>query len=178
MTFHELLVIHASPTLKGLKAASLIATSHYGIEIPEDTGIEGLSMMRIPTRKETGLILIYRKEMLMECIASPDARRILEERGYDTGDISKSLLHLKQRFEEIDMPHEIGFFLGYPPNDVKGFIENNGKNAIASGMWKVYSDKENAERLLKLWNDAKALCMSLFSSACLFSDQEWIFQGL
>lgn len=164
MTFHELLVIHASPTLKGLKAASLIATSHYGIEIPEDTGIEGLSMMRIPTRKGTGLILIYRKEMLMECLASPDARRILEERGYDTGDISKSLLHLKQRFEEIDMPHEIGFFLGYPPNDVKGFIENNGKNAIASGMWKVYSDKENAEKLLKLWNDAKALCMSLFRS--------------
>ena len=120
--------------------------------------------MRIPTRKETGLILIYRKEMLMECLASPDARRILEERGYDTGDISKSLLHLKQRFEEIDMPHEIGFFLGYPPNDVKGFIENNGKNAIASGMWKIYSDKENAERLLKLWNDAKALCMSLFRS--------------
>ena len=134
MTFHELLVIHASPTLKGLKAASLIATAHYGIEIPEDTGIDGLSMMRIPTRKGTGLIL------------------------------SKSLLHLKQRFEEIDMPHEIGFFLGYPPNDVKGFIENNGKNAIASGMWKVYSDKENAERLLKLWNDAKALCMSLFRS--------------
>ena len=34
---------------------------------------------------------------------------------------------------EHDFPHEIGIFLGYPLEDVVGFIENQGKNYTCSG---------------------------------------------
>ena len=37
-------------------------------------------------------------------------------------------------------PHEIGVFLGYPPEDVKAFIKQNGKGAVLCGYWKVYSN--------------------------------------
>ena len=41
-------------------------------------------------------------------------------------------------------PHEIGLFLGYPPKDVKGFIEEGPRCAKCTGCWQVYGDEEKA----------------------------------
>ncbi|MBE5933536.1 MAG: DUF3793 family protein [Lachnospiraceae bacterium] len=48
----------------------------------------------------------------------------------------------------LEFPHEIGAFLEYPVEDVRGFLENNGENFIYSGYWKVY---HNASRTIKLF---------------------------
>lgn len=42
-----------------------------------------------------------------------------------------------QRFEAF--PHEIGLFLSYPPEDVRGFIEHKGHESKCEGCWKVYA---------------------------------------
>ena len=47
-------------------------------------------------------------------------------------------------------PHEIGLFLGYPFEDVMGFIENKGENYLCSGCWKVYSCEQDARVLLQI----------------------------
>ena len=44
-------------------------------------------------------------------------------------------------------PHEIGLFLGYPIEDVVGFIRYSGRGCKLSGYWKVYGDAEAASRL-------------------------------
>ena len=46
-------------------------------------------------------------------------------------------------------PHEIGIFLGYPLWDVRGFLENEGKNFAYLGYWKVYRDVQNAKLLFQ-----------------------------
>lgn len=38
---------------------------------------------------------------------------------------------------EEDFPHEIGLFLGYPSEDVSGFIKHGAKNSKCVGTWKV-----------------------------------------
>lgn len=49
------------------------------------------------------------------------------------------LTRLAQRMEAVgDFPHEVGFFLGYPAEDVVGFIRNKGQNFKFCGRWKVY----------------------------------------
>ena len=48
--------------------------------------------------------------------------------------------------ENEDFPHEIGLFLSYPPEDVRGFIENRAKNYKFIGYWKVYGDEDKARR--------------------------------
>lgn len=46
---------------------------------------------------------------------------------------------LKKRIQkEACFPHEIGLFLGYPLEDVEGFIKNKGRNCESCGIWKVY----------------------------------------
>ena len=46
--------------------------------------------------------------------------------------------------ENADFPHEIGLFLGYPPEDVDGFIRNGARCAKCVGPWKVYGDEQAA----------------------------------
>ena len=40
--------------------------------------------------------------------------------------------------EHKQFPHEMGLLLGYPIEDVRGFIEHNGCGCLYSGYWKVY----------------------------------------
>ena len=57
---------------------------------------------------------------------------------------------LMRRFRsESEFPHEIGLFLGYPPEDVKGFIDNNAENCKCVGAWKVYGNPEEAEKVFE-----------------------------
>ena len=48
----------------------------------------------------------------------------------------------------VEFPHEIGAFLEYPVEDVRGFLENKGENFLYSGYWKVY---HNLSKTLKLF---------------------------
>ena len=43
-------------------------------------------------------------------------------------------------------PQEVGFFLGYPPEDVCGFIEQGARNYKCVGCWKVYGDEQQARK--------------------------------
>lgn len=53
---------------------------------------------------------------------------------------------MKSLSEGREFPHEIGLFLGYPIEDVKGFIENKAECAKCVGCWKVYGDEEKAQK--------------------------------
>lgn len=56
-------------------------------------------------------------------------------------DLDSLLAQLALRLEtQPEFPHEIGVFLGYPLQDVVGFIENHGRNYTCCGFWKSYSD--------------------------------------
>ena len=48
---------------------------------------------------------------------------------------------------EEEFPHEIGLFLGYPPDDVEGFIHYGPKHSKCVGDWRVYGNEEQAKRL-------------------------------
>lgn len=48
----------------------------------------------------------------------------------------------------VEFPHEIGAFLEYPVEDVRGFLENKGENFLYSGYWKVY---HNPSKTIKLF---------------------------
>lgn len=56
-------------------------------------------------------------------------------------------MRLVRRLDENEeFLHEIGLFLGYPPEDVRGFIENKAAGYKYVGDWKVYGDEEKARK--------------------------------
>lgn len=52
--------------------------------------------------------------------------------------------------ESGEFPHEVGLFLSYPPEDVKGFIDHRANDFKCAGLWKVYGDEEKARAVRKI----------------------------
>lgn len=71
----------------------------------------------------------------------------------------ENCLRYHQRF-----PHEIGFLLGYPPEDVLGFIQENGKNYLYCGYWKVYGDLTMALEMFEAYNKVKELLLEYLNN--------------
>lgn len=93
------------------------------------------------------LIYIYRPGRLQNDLDTEEAKDILLRFGYEESSLDGCISRLEDRIYECDeFPHEVGLFLGYPPEDVKGFIELGGRNSKASGYWKVYGDVDRAQK--------------------------------
>ena len=163
MCFEELLVMHASPTLANLKPASLISMNNtaQGKECLKKLEKRGLMFFQLNNSKGQSLLLVYRKDKLEQVLSAPRAEEILKHFGYPES-LEERLAFLKKRFQSTQCPHEVGIFLGYPPDDVKGFIENAGKKYLMIGYWKVYSDLAGARTAFMEYDRAKDRAVNEF----------------
>lgn len=152
----ELIVRHCSPTLAGLKTANLFRCSYTTKgELCEEIrrlnrllSAKGLRILPLRITEHDALIYVYRPKRLKYDLSHAEASLILEQQGYFCDTPEKCIVRLISRLgENEDFPHEIGLFLGYPPEDVRGFMANDAKEPKLIGHWKVYGDAEKAERL-------------------------------
>ncbi len=151
----ELLVRFCAPTLAGIKAASLF-TCRYEEKQEMIREIKELNRLLtdkgicvIPLRFEKGRCLVYmfRPAELKRCLSCSESREILREMGYGEGSIGTDITALARRIKGAEeFPHEIGLFLDYPAEDVKGFICHKGQRCKTVGTWKVYGDEEAARK--------------------------------
>lgn len=150
-----LVIKHCAPTLAGLKSGNLFSCSceSKGKLRDDISGFnqtlvpKGLRMVPIRIQNGRALIYLYRISRIGRDLTCPCARTILEPLGYAVDNPSRCICHLRKRFcSESNFPHEVGLFLGYPPEDVTGFIENKALGAKCVGTWKVYGDEESAKK--------------------------------
>ena len=79
----------------------------------------------------------------------------------------KCLAALTRRLRSGEgFPHEIGLFLSYPPEDVKGFIENHAANYKLSGLWKVYGDEKKAKELFAKYKKCTDIYCERYEAGC------------
>ena len=94
------------------------------------------------------LIYVYRPSFLEKDFCDRDTAILLSELGYEVSDVTSCVRCLSRKLINLasskDFPHEIGLFLGYPPEDVDGFI-NRKDECKFCGHWKVYGDVESAK---------------------------------
>lgn len=55
----------------------------------------------------------------------------------------------------------MGILLGYPIEDVIGFMENKGHNCLFTGYWKVYHDQAAKRKLFERFEYAKESLIQL-----------------
>lgn len=149
------LIKFCSPTLAGMKTGSLISCSYFSKEdtlceirlLNQTFNSKGLCVL--PLRYVNGRVLIYlfRPAQLKRDLSSLGATRVLSAAGYQSAELDHCLSELIRRLNSCGgFPHEIGLFLGYPPEDVQGFIENRAMNFKCAGCWKVYGDEQEAKK--------------------------------
>ena len=151
----EYLIRNCAPTLAGLKTGNLFTCPYTGkkelLESIRQLNLrlsgKGLRLMPLRFSGSKALLYLYRPDMLRRDLAGSDAARILEQNGYDTGCCEHCVGRLMKKLrKDGEFPHEIGLFLGYPPEDVQGFMELGPDCCKCTGCWKVYGDEAAAQR--------------------------------
>lgn len=118
------------------------------------------------------LVYVYRAAKLQTVLADAAVRGFLAREGYrlpeDAADCNALLDQLSLRLccaaEAADFPHEIGVFLGYPLEDVVGFIQHRGKCFTCCGCWKSYGDPAAARQHFDQLAKCTAVYLRLFHS--------------
>lgn len=161
-SFDLLLAEHSAPVLAGIKTANLISCrKEWYPNLPQMLEIyqrafvsRGICFRILCSCDYRFLLLVYRPNRLLKDLGTKEARALLKRYDYPMHKGLDALLaHLSKRTaDRKDFPHEIGLFLGYPVEDVRGFIEQRGKDCKLSGYWKVYGDVQAARRLFRQYD--------------------------
>lgn len=160
----ELLIEHCSPTLAGIKTGNLFSCQYNSInDVRNDIRYlnhilvpKGVRVVPMKFCNNRALIYVFRPSKLYYDLTDIQAYRILTDMGYNCQNVSECVAMLAEKLHKCqDFPHEIGLFLGYPPEDVSGFIENSGNNSKYTGCWKVYGDKNAAIKKFKSYKKCK-----------------------
>ena len=163
------LVDHCSPTLAGIKTGNLFLFRSEGDDyIAEIRKLNRMLVKRglriIPVKRDDRKILIYvyRPERLQRDLTLPEAEAILREKGYPTRYpqqcVSCLIRHLTS---DVEFPHEIGLFLGYPPSDVRCFMKDSREGVLCVGCWKAYGNVEEAEKTFEQFRKCTAIYRNL-----------------
>lgn len=173
MPFDKCLIEHCSPTLASLKTANLFL---YRYEDESDLQLtverwkellvqKGVELIILKKGNGLALIYVYRRKMLEQDLKKNGVGEFLNDFGYQSTDTDYAIKKLKDRLETYTVfPHEIGIFLNYPLGDVKGFIEQGGKNSICNGCWKVYCNECETIKLFEKFKKCREVYSRLYSS--------------
>jgi hypothetical protein len=148
--FETALARYCAPVLFRRKPAALFAKPLWWDEaFTSSLTVCGLKFFPLNRRGRNTVILAYLPQLLSQTLKTPEVYTVLEKLGYPARrGAGTNLRCLERQFrEQEEFPHEVGFFLGYPPEDVLGFMRNRGSHCKLCGFWKVYSDVKKASLL-------------------------------
>lgn len=166
----ETFVRECSPTLAGIKAGNMFSGNfdtfqdlqNYVNKLNKILNPKGIHVIILRYKDGFSLIGVFRIRDVKLILQNRDARKLLKKLGYVKFDLKSCLIHLLGRFQNYDdFPHEVGLFLGYPPVDVCGFIENHSNGQKCTGTWKVYGDEESAKKTFEKYRKCKKIYCSL-----------------
>lgn len=167
------LIEHCSPTLASLKTANL-----FGICVADYTNLmveikklndkfipKGIEIVLLKYENNRALLYVCRKKQLEKDFKKPGVAVFMKKCGYQTVDVDYAINKLRQKLKfSPEFPHEIGMFLGYPLEDVIGFINNEGKNSKCTGCWKVYCNECQAKKTFAQFEKCRNIYKQLWQN--------------
>ena len=179
------LALQCAPVIAGLKISNLlIIPSSQEEKLYHIFRNSEISFFRLLWAEGKSTFLLYRKEMLEAYFMQWEVRTILKEAGYGNLSLDAVLATFRHRFENCrrnggEFPHEMGILLGYPSEDVAGFIEHKGRDFLYSGYWKVYGNLQEKLKLFHKYETARSTQVQLLACGVFMEDiidiyqQEW-----
>lgn len=166
------IIENCAPTLAALKTGNLFSCSCRIVEdlvkelhrINECLNPKGVFLEMLSHREGRALIYAYRPDRLWKDLSSVRVQELLYAYGYTVSSIEACLDGLRARLCQCScFPHEIGVFLGYPIDDVIGFIRHGGRNCKCCGLWKVYRNEIQAQKTFAAFKKCSAVYARVFA---------------
>ena len=164
---NEQIAAQCAPLLAGLKPSNLLIIP-AGMEAVLRHSLRGtrIAMYLLSEYDGKQVYLLYKVNELIVYLTEQSVQRLLLELGYEGGEFYTLLQSVAKKYtahkrEKEAFPHELGLLLGYPAVDVKGFMEQAGKNFLYSGYWKVYGNVRETRLLFREFGRAKEYVVRL-----------------
>lgn len=163
------IALQCAPVIAGLKISNLlIVQKEYLDTIRTMLKETQLTYEILLCRKGQITLLIYKELEVKNYLAQDRVKELLSKLGYASCTLKKLLKGVKEGYEmymekKKEFPHELGILLGYPPEDVQGFIENRGENFLYAGYWKVYENLPVKLKLFQTYEQAGESIMQLIA---------------
>jgi len=164
------LALQCAPVITGIKISNLlmIAGGKAGTvtELLKNSEISWFCL-RLDEKKTA--FLLYRKDALIRYLSRPQVQQLLVCLGYEDFSLKGVLRQFRKHYvahmnEGAQFPHEMGLLLGYPVEDVVGFMNHSGKNYLYSGYWKVYANVSEKKRIFAQYDDARETLVRLLAN--------------
>lgn len=161
----QMLITYCSPTLAGIKTGNLFSCAYDDVDeikrcvrkLNKKLLKKGVRVLPLQYKDNRALIYVYRPSLLGRDLDCDFACEILNRQGYVCKSPEFCIVQLIRRLrQQSEFPHEIGLFLGYPPEDVHGFIENKAECFKCVGCWKVYGDEKKALKTFERYKKCTA----------------------
>ena len=169
----EILIRQGAPTLAGIKTGSLFpcpCENHEALlsdirRLNWWLSPKGPCLLPIRFLAGQALLYLYRPAGLRRDLRDARASELLHRAGYGDESCARCVAQLIRRFRESgEFPHEVGLFLSYPPEDVKGFIAHRANDFKCAGLWKVYGDEEKARALFAKYKKCTEIYCALWQT--------------
>ncbi len=128
----------------------------------------GVRLAWLASRGDGCMMLSWRPSQVAGLLSSEENRAFLREAGLPTSDASALAAAIVSRLRSYyagrsAFPHEVGLILGYPVEDVRGFISDGGRGAKAVGRWRCYGDVASARERFEELGRQELRCKRLYS---------------
>ena len=146
------MALQCAPVLAGIKVSNLlIIEERYWKELCFLLRNSEMCARKLYRCRDKITLLLYRREELEQWVKTLQVEALLKEIGYDSVELHRIFRKLEQR---------IGG-LGYPAEDVRGFMGIGYKKCLYTGYWKVYEKAEEKIALFSEYDRAMDLALSM-----------------
>ncbi len=163
------LALQCAPLITGLKVSNMLIVHKDSVaSVKNVIRNTGISYVILAETQDKTMLLLYKENELSSYLERKRVRQFLTDMGYESHDLYDVLMVFQGRFRryqsgKAEFPHEMGILLGYPVEDVQGFIKHKGKNSLYSGYWKVYENVPAKMRLFQKYDMSKETVIQLVS---------------
>lgn len=163
------LALQSAPLLTGVKISNLIIVDNQYVDaVMKVFEMTEISVSILSSMEEKTTILLYRKNELISYLKQQKVKMFLFSIGYIKIKLEVILKDISNNYKKYlenktCFPHELGVLLGYPVEDVLGFMQNKGKNFLYTGYWKVYYDLSNKLKVFESFQQAEIAVMRMIS---------------
>ncbi|MDO5520231.1 MAG: DUF3793 family protein [bacterium] len=170
------MALQCAPLITGIKISNLLIIQNGNVDqvkkILKDSKISYYVLL---TREKKTTFLLYKLDQLISYLSDKRVNSLLRRLGYHKFDLDYMFEIFKERYADYmdggkSFPHEMGLFLGYPVEDVEGFIENEGRNYLYTGYWKVYKDITKKVKLFEKFEIAKETLIQMVAYGLSIED--------
>jgi hypothetical protein len=170
------MAIQCAPLITGLKISNLLNIPREDFaSMQEILKHSQFSWYRLLENEEKTMVLLFHRGSLEGYLEKRQVREMLQQAGYVNLSLGCVLQEFSTRYRgymerKDDFPHEMGLLLGYPTEDVEGFIQHQGEDCLCVGYWKVYANKERKLKLFDRFEKAKESLIQLLSYGVSMGD--------